>query len=363
MYENLVLPYLAEIENLVASKGNFTYRCNNYLAIRVPDDTIFTQAASVYILDSIYSYLSHEEKGLVDGIKSKIIPNYTLFENRNGRLSYNFWQTSNSKSHFPNGKILHRFKYFRLPDDVDTTAMVALTTSLNDEEKLALKNSLPFYANNYKLTVQNSLPAFQNLKCYSTWFGKNMPIELDCCVLSNLLLWIFEFGLPLNENDRDVIEFLSEIILGGYIHSHTFQIAPEYPKKAIIYYHLARLIAKYPSFFQDEVVATLKRDIEEEYRVEKNKFSKMLLQTSLLRFGSLKSTEIIGVDAHKMEQYWWFTAGFLSVFSSPLLKIMAPNAFFHQRFVSQSLNNCLLIENRLLLRGFHLKNSANLTSN
>ncbi len=349
MPQSNITSLLTTITKLSESSDCHSIRYNKTLFASRKDDTIFTPASANYVLSSIKPYLTDDEQDTINSIIQQSTARYPLYKNQNGRQSYNFWRTKEANSHFPFGTILNRFEFFRLPDDVDTTAMVMLTLGYSNEEALSLKNSLPCYANRFKLTAKTTLPQFKTLQCYSTWFGINMPIELDCCVLSNLMLWIFNSKLPLNQNDTDVIQFLSEIILNDYYTSHTFQIAPEYPRKAIILYHLARLISEHQMHFKSIVIEQLKHDLQIYFHQTRLPFAKMLLQTSLLRFNIYNNLKTIEITTKEIENYWWFTAGFLSGYSNPLLKKLAPFSFFHLRFSSQLLNVALILENRVLL--------------
>lgn len=341
-----VLEYIFRLSNIGVSHSE---RSNNWLFRKRKDDNIFVPAAACYILNSLTSHLPNNEVKRVEYIIENTKLRYNLYKNQKGRLSYNFWRTNHPNSHFPNGRFLNKLIFFRLPDDVDTTAMILLSGGYSIKDVAQLKAILPYHANGTRLRVNNSLPQFSALKCYSTWFGEKMPIELDCCVLANLMLLLFESELPLNEHDTDVIAFLSDIVLNDLYTSHPFQIAPEYPRKAIILYHLSRLISKFPHHFKMAVVSKLTADIKLAFDSTVPSFDKMLLQTSLLRFNACLNANTIHVSDSEIDDYWWFTAGFLSSFSNPLMKMLAPVSLFHYRFKSRLLNVTLILENRILL--------------
>ena len=82
---------LQHVLNRVRAQKGITYRVNRFLGIRVEDDTIFTQAATLYVLKSLSNYLLHEESAVVASIEELITPKYPEFRNKNGRFSYNFY--------------------------------------------------------------------------------------------------------------------------------------------------------------------------------------------------------------------------------------------------------------------------------
>ncbi|HMB89404.1 MAG TPA: hypothetical protein VKP65_01065, partial [Rhodothermales bacterium] len=117
------------------SKGTATYaeglfpaqRTHRYLRYAVEDDTIFFTALIVYALQNVRDDLSEASQALIDTITRKAVANYPRYLNNEGYPMYNFWQTLPEDRFFPNGKLLSRFRKFRLPEDIDTTAYVYLT--------------------------------------------------------------------------------------------------------------------------------------------------------------------------------------------------------------------------------------------
>ena len=161
-----------------------SYRSNKYLRYRRPDTNVFFTAITVFTLNNIKENLSLESQKLIEKITEKAVKNYDLFKNKDGLNTYNFFQTNPSK-HFPNGNILHRFNHFKIPDDIDDTAMIYLTKPHSQEEAKWLQDKLITHSNLYKQQIKNTFPEYQNLKAYSTWFGKNMhKHQIQCTYLS-----------------------------------------------------------------------------------------------------------------------------------------------------------------------------------
>lgn len=343
------MPFFKNLVTLANVGTSHSTRYHEWLFFERKDDNIFVPASVVYILNGLMPFLTPNEQIDVEYILRITKHRYPLYKNTAGRLSYNFWRTNHPNSHFPNGKILKNFKFFRLPDDIDTTAMVFLSGGYDKSDVDTLHSILPKHANGVRLKVKTTLPQFENLSCYSTWLGEQMPIELDCCVISNFLLLVFESEVALNVHDRDSIAFLEGVIESGYYFTHPSVVAPQYPRTAVILYHLARVVAKFPNNFNPQLIEKLKVDINTFFLNTHSLFEKMFLQSSLLRFGVKSDLTSFEMTAGELEGYWWFTAGFLSGYSNKFAKKAAYLPLFHNRFVSSFLNYALLFENQTLL--------------
>ena len=170
-----------------------SYRSNKIWHYRRPDTNVFFTAITVFTLNNIKQFLSPESQLIVENITKKATANYHLFQNKDGLNTYNFFQT-NPSQHFPHGNILHRFNHFKIPDDIDDTAIIYMTLPHTQEDDKWLQNKLIQHSNGCKKQIKNTFPAYQNLKAYSTWFGKNMYIEFDACALSNMIYCLLDYG-------------------------------------------------------------------------------------------------------------------------------------------------------------------------
>jgi hypothetical protein len=216
--------------------GTFpSFRENKLLNYRRSDDNIFATTSTIFILNEIKDRLTFDEKSIVDNLTKNARKAYPLYQNKDGLPTYNFWQTCPNR-HFPHGKILHRLKHFKLPDDIDDTALIYLTKPHLQEQNHWLKE---------KLTQHTQLKSAPKSYVYGTWFGENMPIEQDVCALCNLMYWVFENELPLNKYDEATLEFLKSKILSREYKKQPFQTARHYASVPLILYHYARLIHKF----------------------------------------------------------------------------------------------------------------------
>ncbi len=331
------------------SPGIFpSLRKNSLFQLSHPDDNLFFSVSISYILKTLYNFVSNEEQAIIDDIRNKISSCVDDYTNKAERFSFNFWKKQEHK-HFPNGILAHRFNKFQLPDDIDTTCLTHLATDFTIEKSLKTKSALTKHANTILNTIKNGHKELRHHKAYSTWFGEKMPIEFDVCVLSNYLLWLDHYNFQLNEYDHSTIKLLEQTIDNALYLKSPFKSAPEYPAKAIILYHLTRTMSNTPYLlnYKDK----LRSDTLNIYNNTTCNFEKLILSSSLKKlntnispFNNLKD---FLEDSNK---FWWFTAGFLSAYSSKPLTWLAPNPAFHFRFTCPAFNLCLLYENMVLMQ-------------
>lgn len=317
-------------------------RFHLHIPIEREDNNIFFTASIVFVLQSIRNRLTIEEQKLADQICEKAIPNYVSYKNKHGLDTYSFWRTDGSP-HFPNGKILQYVNKVRIPDDADDTSLIFLTSPQEKETVLWLKHKLTLHANLYKKQITNTYPEYKNLKAYSTFFGINMFIEFDVCVLCNLLFWIFKNKLELNQNDIDSIQFVKSVIQKKQYLKNPFYVSHSYPSSVIILYHISRLIEKFEisglSDLKPEIISSLKMLME----TEKSEMNRCLLSTSLKRLGVQIQTSL---NFEFTEKKWsFFHAGLLTAFENKLTYSLAWNSFFHLKYKCEAHRIALLIEN------------------
>lgn len=308
-----------------------SYRVNPFWLYRRPDTNVFFTAITVFTLRQLRAQVSTEAQRLIDEIAARGVSTYELFRNKDGLKTYNFYQTHPSR-HFPHGLLMRHFDHFRIPDDIDDTAMVCLTSPPALEELLWLKEKLTEHANGTRLTIRNTFKPYRLLKAYSTWFGKNMPIEFDACALSNMLYCIYQYKLPLNQHDTDSLTFLRSIVATNYYLSRPFRCAHNYGRTSLIIYHLSRLIAAFDPPELQPIREKLIRDTEREFGRVVNRLDKILLATSLLRLGQRPPAVALAGIEQDFTGFRFFMAGMLSAYESPLVYIWAGLPFWHIRW-------------------------------
>jgi hypothetical protein len=310
------------------------YRRNPLLGYSRPDTTIFFTAIIAFTLRSIQHLLSSSSQQLVEEIAQKALQNYPLFQNKDGLKTYNFWKTKPSQ-HFPNGHIFRHFDHFRIPDDVDDTAMIYLTSTPTRDELLWLKQKLTQHANLTHKTIQNTYPEYRSLRAYSTWFGKNMYIEFDVCVLCNLLYCIYHYQLPLNQHDTDSLTYIRSVVETDRYRTEPFRCAHQYPRTVPIVYHVARLMGAYEIPELAPIRSKLIADTKHLLTLPQHPLDEIVLRTSLLRLGQRVEGREINLLLERVgnhDDFYFFIAGLLTAYENPLLYRLARSPLFHIRW-------------------------------
>lgn len=347
--------FIEKIEQLQSKGDPFfpdgifpAYRANTLIAYKRPDTTIFFSAIIAFTLQSIRDKIQPKLIEKIDSICKNVVKNYPDFQNKDGLKTYNFWKTKPSR-HFPNGNIFHRFEHFRIPDDIDDTAFIYLTTTPAKEELSWLKEKLKLHANGSQRWITNTYPEYKKLTAYSTWFGKNMYIEFDVSVLCNMLYCIFKFNLPLNEHDTASLTYIRSVIETGRYLTVPFRCAHQYPRTALIIYHVSRLIAAFNPTILYNIKQKLIDDTMQQLKVADSPMDRVILATSLLRFGI--KTERIPVEnftVNDFKGFYFFIAGLLTAYENSLLYRFSDLPLFHIHWVCEAHCWTLLAEYEML---------------
>jgi hypothetical protein len=353
-----VLGLLEELADL-QSKGDFIYpagifpsqRYHPFVPYQREDDNLFFTASIIRILQGVESGFSDSERSIFESIQAKALAAFSLFQNKGGLDTFNFWQTNPSR-HFPNGLFMHRFKHFQIPDDVDDTALVYLTEESRKERTSWLRDKLKLHSNHAYSRAFNPLPHYRDLKCYSTFFGKEMYLEFDVCVLSNLMSLILTHfdESELDEFDRGTLEFICSVIEQDEHLSEPFYSAPNYPTTELILYHVARLVGLLPDVYRNRIEEKVKSDIRSRLS-NTEKMSSVLLENAAIKLGVETAQRLLDTSILNDDGFYFFHAGMITAFENRIAQWLAPNPIFHLRYTSRALNGALLIENLMLKRG------------
>lgn len=308
------------------------YRTNSMIGYIRPDTTVFFSAIIAFTLQNLKPLLNNINQQLIDEIAEEVIKNYPKFQNKDGLKTYNFWKTIPSR-HFPNGYIFKHFDHFRIPDDTDDTALIYLTSTPTPEECLWLKDKLSQHANLTKQKVKNTYPEYRSLKAYSTWFGKNMYIEFDACVLANVLYFVHQYRLPLNQHDKDAIRYIIAIVESNRYLSEPFRCAHQYPRTSLIIYHVARLISAFQITDLDIIKEKLIGDIKHLLASPQPVMEKLILNIALMRLGEHPVDTHLEIEPTKdFKDFHFFIAGLLTAYEYKWLYRVASLPLFHIRW-------------------------------
>ncbi len=335
------------------SKGNCVYPEGIFLSqrkhlasgINREDDNSFFTALIVFTLQQLEKYFPEGEVKLVEEIKTQAQKAFPLYKSKKVEYTYNFWRTEKN-AHFPNGKLFSKFAHFTLADDADCTALIYLARGYSGEEIIHLREKLVYHSGLPVKVSNNTLPHYRNLKLYSTWFGKYIPIETDVCVIANLLYLFFESKAVLNEYDADCIKFICSVINNNEHKTQPFRVAPYYPKTSVIIYHVARLltVANHPDL--QNLKAKLKTDILEKLSGKNHPMERIILNTSLMWLGETKNIEELEMPENT--DFPWFIAGMLTSINNPLANWLAPSSLFHIQFYCEAYMKTLFLEYKIL---------------
>ena len=312
------------------------------------DDNIFFSSLITFTLENIKPDLSPQSINLKDSICKKTIINYTLYKNKTGIGTYNFWQT-NPPKFFPNSHYLSHHSYYNIPDDADCTTLIYLTDTSLGSNNLWLKSKLSRHANLNNSKIKSTYRKYRSYKAYSTWFGKNMPIEFDICVQSNVLYFVYQNHLALNENDSATISIIKSMILSGEYLKDAGFVSPSYKKGSVILYHLARLLGKFDIPELNDCRDIIKMDIEKELLKEPDFMEKIILSTSLIRMGGKPKPVAYPVNIEKeMQRFIFFNADLFSSHARPSIKFISKSKLFAIPFHCKAYSLALLLEFEVL---------------
>ncbi len=343
---------IQRIAGLQESTGLFpSVRRNDSIGYQRADTNTFFTACTVFTLQHLRQAVSAKARKQIDQLTGRAVAAYPAFQNKDGLATYNFWPTKPSR-HFPNGYVFRHFEHFRIPDDIDDTAMVYLTTEPTLAEQQWLKNKLSQHANgSTRYSIRNTYPDYQSLQAYSTWFGKNMGIDFDACALSNILYCIYQYDLPRNQHDIDSLTYLRLVVVSGRYVSEPFRCAPHYARTSLIIYHLARLIA---AFDIPELESVRPRLIDDAYREmanATNRVEKLMLATALTRLGEpLPAIPIYGIE-QDINTFHFFIAGLLTAYEQPLLRCFADRPLMQMHWQCEAHSWALVAEYLLVGSG------------
>ncbi len=335
------------VDGLLSSR-----RYNRFWRYTRPDANLFFTAISVFTLQRLYPRLTPAEQPLATQFMARAQAAYPHFRNKDGLNTYNFYGTVPT-AHFPHGKIMRHFRHFKLPDDIDDTAMVFLTTRPTPPELAFLVEKLAHHAASPQQPAQNTYPDCAQLRAYSTWFGQTMPVEFDACALTNMLCVVYENNLPPDQHAQDGLRFLASCIQTNRYRTDPFGCAPNYARAPLIQYHMARLIGTHnpPTLapLRPVVVAHLHQDLAQTTYLP----DQLLLAISLLNLGETPRFALpVHLPDDTFENFTFFIAGMLSAYPQPWLRRWANRPFWHIRWRCEGHNLVLLLEYLVLNRRF-----------
>jgi hypothetical protein len=305
---------------------NLSVRSNPKWAYRRQDNSLFALCSSLFVLQNVEKYFSEKEQILFLELQEKITSLYLLFKNKDGRHTFNFYPTQPS-AHFANGYLMRRFDHFRLPDDIDDTALVFLTDN-------SLKSKFEFLSEHLN---QHKHPS----GVFNTWFGKNMPLEIDICANINMLILFYKNGHQEDIIAKEVLNLL--IVSIERIVKTPFILSRHYGHPILILYHYARFMYLFPNTILKTFTSRLVEITTQLLSQNLSYGFRMLAETSLLKWGEKRKKLNIEPD---FKNFYTFIGAPLA----PILgeNTLAFNSFFLIYWHSDMCNNAFNLEYELI---------------
>ncbi|MBS1729513.1 MAG: hypothetical protein JSS67_01920 [Bacteroidetes bacterium] len=258
---------------------------NETFSTKRTDENIFYNGLISYTLRDISPKLTDQNRELVDSILQNAIPAFDKFKNTKGRNTYNFWRTDTSFE-FPYTWWIKLLRgQVTLPDDMDDTSLGLLALQASPSISSEVHSLMAKFINDSLHDLRNGLSYFKNYAAYSTWFGKNFPVVIDACVLTNILSFVQLNDLPWNSADSASLQLILRIIDTKDYIKNPLQVSPYYGKPSIFLYNLARLM----SIKQISALESRKMDLITEAALElahsSNMMEQILLSSAILKWG------------------------------------------------------------------------------
>jgi hypothetical protein len=313
------------------------------------DDNVFFTGLVIFTLRQLRPQLSVADQAVVDTICAEAAPVYTLFKNRKGRPTYNFWRT-NPPVVFPNGGWLNLMnKSHALPDDMDDTAIVLMAMEAADSTVQQVHRLMQLHVNNGKKRKIHVRKDYKGIPAYSTWFGVHMPVDLDLCVLSNILHLVQTHGLAFSKADSASVQLICAAIDNGDYRIRPSYISPHYARTPIILYHLARLMEPGKIMALEQRKPLLVAEAKRQLGLVSNPVDKLILSIALLKWGQEAPVVQMAATADvftefEQNDFAFFIANMTSILPDTFRQSVGESGIGRFYYYSPAYNETLLLE-------------------
>lgn len=248
------------------------------------DDNIFYAGLIGLALRTERANLAAEDKVLCDSVLARLAVIAPKFANKKGRNTYSFWVT-NPPTVFPNSWLSKLAKHNALPDDMDDTAIMMLALDEQPSTVNQVHNLMQQYTNSNSKRAKSALPGYKQFNAYSTWFGKDMVVDLDACVLSNILYMVQVYSLPWSKADSASLNFLVKMCQTKDYLLQPGRMTIYYGSTSAILYNLARLMSVRKIEALDKYTKELIQAAHNLYNKTVSITEKVMMRTAMLRWG------------------------------------------------------------------------------
>jgi hypothetical protein len=354
------IAFLQTKEEGIFPKGTIpSYRmyAHNKDRYKADINPFFTGLVSFSLLD-IHPYLKDQQKKIANQIIHNSYPVFEKFKNKkNNYPTYNFWPTDTPQI-FPNAGWMNLLDKSRsLPDDMDDTVIILMALQSNDSITRVVHKLMQKHINSNSNPVRNTFKEYRKLGAYSTWFGKKMPTEFDISVLMNVLYFVQKYDLEWSAADSASLELIIDAIETRKHIDHANYISHHYAKAAIILYHLSRLMSVKPIPALELLKPQLINQATNLFHQSGSFMEKILLSTSLLKWGAKPPEISIGPDQDLIsliedETFSFFIANMGSIYPDQVKKFLTKSKLGTFYYYSPGYNNLLVLENLIWQKRF-----------
>lgn len=262
----------------------------------VDDNTIFFSASIAQTLKELEPFMDLESKMFADSIVRGVIKNIHRYKSRNGAATFNFWQTLGDDLPFPNGNSLISNPKMRLPDDLDTSVIIAMATE-DEVLKKRLRTEMVEYAGRdvRKESDLSTLTKYDQSMGYEAWFADKMTQTFDICVMSNAIHFVLQEGYVLNTYDSATIDMITQIIEEDDYKIHVDDVSHHTTSEALILYHVARALSADRVGFFDHIKPKVKYELAALARTAETTMERMLALTALTKLQG-HANEVVNHD-------------------------------------------------------------------
>ena len=318
-------------------EGLFKTQRSWFTSNGVEDNNIFITASLVYILKTLKPKLDKRSQEIIDRITDRANSLYKKYINRNGDVTYNFWQTVPPDIPFPNGGFLLTMKKHRLPDDYDDTSIIRLAANPDSVVNKKIRAKMIEYANRpERKEVKNAPQKYRSFKAYEVLFADKMDQEYDVVAMCNTLQFVVSNDFVLQPIDHSTISFIKKVIRDNDHITSAEEVSPYYPTATLILYHVSRLISIDDQGLLDEIRPDVVSDLRN-LLVTKQGFDKILLASSLRKLSEEVTEEINHTSIQsELDEFIFFQFKRRDVFNAGVIPAL--------KWKSEALNLTLYLE-------------------
>lgn len=348
--------YLQKMQSGDFPAGIFpAYREYNHRTVAKADDNPFFTGLIALTLQNLRAYLSPAEQAVCDSICADAQPAYRLYRNKKGRPTWNFWRTNPTVVFPHSGWINLMNRTHALPDDIDDTNIILLASGAAGDTVKAVHGLMQAHTNTGKNRKKMRYKEYQGIEAYSTWFGISFPVDIDVCVLSNVLYTFLRYNIPFTHADSASLQFICTAIDNGHYITKPSYVSPHYARTPIILYHISRLMEAGRLEALEQRRPGLIAEARRQFDAAKNPVDKIMLATVLMRWGQAVPAMIWQVEAgifpyFENNDFSFFVASMTSILPDPLRQWLGSTGTGRFFYYCPAYNDLLLLEYLVLQR-------------